>query len=126
MSTPHLCMLQFCSWPGVAEFRFGVHHGQHSTNITDCTQSLGLLTGRLGISPLARRAIAISRLPPGVEAPGRVLAAAALLVLVLLLPRRREACFRSCMMPRPLRSGPPGSPVSAAMLLLSSLKAPPA
>ena len=55
-----------------------------------------------------------------------MLAAAALLVLLLVLHRRREACFKSCMMPKPLRSGPPRSPVSAAILLLSSLRAPPA
>ena len=48
-----------------------------------------------------------------------------LAAVMVLLPRRLEACFSSCMMPRPRRSGALGSPTSAAMLLLSSLKAPP-
>ena len=70
--------------------------------------------------------MAISR-PPPPEAPSTELAPAVvpLPLSPALLVRRRDACFRSCMMPRPRMSGALGSLVSAAMLLLSSLNAPP-
>ena len=70
--------------------------------------------------------MAISR-PPPPEDPSTELALAVvpLPLLPALLVRRRDACFRSCIMPRPRMSGALGSPVSVAMLLLNSLKAPP-